>query len=193
MKTPAARRVLQGAITVMMLGWPIIIWQAIRHNSLQWVLPILICLLLTRLACGREKQDQEKRMLYSVSLVGIALCLASYLLHTYALVLWYPVAINVTLLSLFGASLWRGIPLVERLARLRNNTLPPAAVRYTRRVTQIWCLFFMINGTIAALTCLYGDIQWWTLWNGMIAYLLMGTLMAGEWIVRQWVIKRTEE
>lgn len=193
MKAPAARRVLQGVITIMMLGWPIIIWLAIRHNSLQWVLPILICLLLARLASGRGKQDQEKRMLYSVSLVGIALCLASYLLHTYALVLWYPVAINVTLLSLFGASLWRGMPLVERLARLQNNALPPAAVRYTRKVTRIWCLFFMINGTVAALTCLYGDIQWWTLWNGMIAYLLMGTLMAGEWIVRQWVIKRTEE
>ncbi|MWT62322.1 DNA gyrase subunit B, partial [Escherichia coli] len=35
----------------------------------------------------------------------------------------------------------------------------------------------------------HADIRLWTLWNGMIAYLLMGTLMAGEWLVRQRVMK----
>ena len=42
---------------------------------------------------------------------------------------------------------------------------------------------------IALFTVLHADIRLWTLWNGMIAYLLMGTLMAGEWVVRQRVMK----
>jgi len=25
----------------------------------------------------------------------------------------------------------------------------------------------------------------WTLWNGLLSYLLIGLLMAGEWLVRQ--------
>jgi len=58
-------------------------------------------------------------------------------------------------------------------------------VRYTRRVTQIWCLFFILNGTIATFTCLHGDMALWTLWNGLLSYLLIGLLMAGEWLVRQ--------
>ncbi|MGV2398888.1 MAG UNVERIFIED_CONTAM: hypothetical protein MIL04_25265, partial [Klebsiella aerogenes] len=59
-----------------------------------------------------------------------------------------------------------------------------------RRVTQIWCAFFIGNGGIALVTALYGDMSLWTAWNGMISYLLMGMLMAGEWLVRQRVIKR---
>ncbi|EEW0242239.1 hypothetical protein K7B81_RS09740, partial [Escherichia coli] len=63
-------------------------------------------------------------------------------------------------------------------------------VRYTRHVTQIWCGFFIINGGIALFTALYADMSLWTAWNGMIAYLLMGTLMAGEWLLRRQVMKR---
>ncbi len=48
----------------------------------------------------------------------------------------------------------------------------------------------MINGGVAAFTCWYGDTHLWTLWNGMIAYLLMGALMTSEWLVRQRVLRR---
>ena len=50
--------------------------------------------------------------------------------------------------------------------------------------------FFIGNGGIALVTALYGDMSLWTAWNGMISYLLMGMLMAGEWLVRQRVSKR---
>ena len=43
---------------------------------------------------------------------------------------------------------------------------------------------------MALFTVLHADIRLWTLWNGMIAYFLMGTLMACEWLVRQRVMKK---
>lgn len=125
-----------------------------------------------------------------VALAGIALCVASTLLKTHQLLLFYPLVVNAVMLAAFGGSLWTTMPLVERLARIREPHLPAAAVRYTRRVTQIWCLFFIVNGSIALLTALYGDMALWTAWNGMIAYLLIGALMAGEWLVRRRVMKR---
>lgn len=82
------------------------------------------------------------------------------------------------------------MPLVERLARLREPNLPPEGVRYTRKVTLVWCGFFVGNGTMALFTVLQGDMHLWTLWNGMVAYILMGMLMAAEWLVRQRVIKK---
>lgn len=94
------------------------------------------------------------------------------------------------MLAVFGGSLWSSMPIVERTARLREPVLPERAVRYTRRVTQIWCAFFILNGGVALFTALYGDMSLWTAWNGMISYLLMGTLMAGEWLTRQQMIKR---
>jgi uncharacterized membrane protein len=97
---------------------------------------------------------------------------------------WYPVIINAGLCAVFGASLWRGMPVVERLARLRARELPAAGVRYTRRVTQVWTAFFAINGATAAALALWGPWRWWTLYNGCISYILVGLLMAGEWLVR---------
>jgi len=51
-------------------------------------------------------------------------------------------------------------------------------------VTQVWCGFFMLNGGIALATALWSSFEIWSLYNGLIAYLLMGTLFVGEYLVR---------
>ncbi|MFV0277053.1 MAG: hypothetical protein ACK5HY_07700 [Parahaliea sp.] len=97
---------------------------------------------------------------------------------------YYPVAVNLTLLLCFALSLCRGPPVVERLARLREPELPSAALSYTRRVTQVWCGFFALNGGAALYTALYSSLEVWALYNGLLAYLLMGALFGGEWLLR---------
>ena len=175
---------------LLMLSWPFVVWFGLTHNSLHWLLPLMALMLLFRLRQARQAIAPLRAVSVGVAVVGIALCAASWLLKTHQLLLFYPVAVNLIMLAVFGGSLKTAMPLVERLARLREPQLPAAAVRYTRRVTQIWCIFFVLNGGMALFTALYGDMRLWTAWNGMIAYLLMGALMAGEWLVRRQVIKR---
>lgn len=172
------------------MAWPFIIWFGLRQNSLHWLLPLMAVMLVLRLRQVRQKAGPMRFVMQSVALAGIVLCLASILLKTHQLLLFYPVVVNMVMLTVFGGSLWTAMPLVERLARLREPHLPPEGIRYTRRVTQIWCLFFVINGGIALFTALYGDMSLWTAWNGMISYLLIGALMGGEWLVRRRLIKR---
>jgi uncharacterized membrane protein len=100
----------------------------------------------------------------------------------------YPASISASMLILFGATLLRPPTMIERLARLRDPELPPAAVRYTRRVTEVWCLFFIFNGAIAAYTALAASREAWALYTGFITYLLMGILFAGERIARRRVM-----
>lgn len=97
----------------------------------------------------------------------------------------YPVAVNLTLLGTFAGSLRKPVNFVERIARLREPDLPPQGVVYTRRVTQAWCVFFAVNGTIAAGLALYGSEDLWALYTGGIAYVLAGALFAGEYLLRQ--------
>lgn len=184
------RRLTQPAIALVMVAWPFIIWFGITHHALAWLLPVMVLLLLIRLRQARLRGGPLRLIAKGVALTGVVLCVASLVLRSHHLLLWYPVVVNTLLLGMFGASLWSSMPLVERIARLKEPDLPPAGVRYTRRVTQVWCGFFIVNGSVAAFTCGYGDTDLWTLWNGMIAYLLMGALMAGEWLVRQRVIQR---
>jgi uncharacterized membrane protein len=103
---------------------------------------------------------------------------------------WYPTLISLLLLAAFGLSLIYGPPLVERIARLREPTLPPEAVPYTRRVTQVWVGFFVFNALISAALTLWAPLTWWTLYNGLIVYFIMGVLFVGEWLLRQRMRKR---
>jgi uncharacterized membrane protein len=96
----------------------------------------------------------------------------------------YPASISASMLILFGVTLIRPPSMVERFARLEQAELSPARVRYTRCVTEIWCLFFVANGAIAAYTA-FASREIWALYNGLIAYLLMGTLFAGERLFRR--------
>lgn len=103
---------------------------------------------------------------------------------------FYPVLVNASMLWVFGSSLLRPPSAVERMARLTEPNLSPAAVVYTRRVTCVWCVFFVANGGIALATALWASPEVWTLYNGCIAYVLMGLLFAVEYGVRQRVRAR---
>jgi uncharacterized membrane protein len=96
----------------------------------------------------------------------------------------YPVLINGVMLGIFGYSLISPPSLIERFARMKEPNLPAAGVAYTRRVTQVWCAFFLINGSIALATALWASTAVWTLYNGVISYVLMGLLFGGEYLVR---------
>jgi uncharacterized membrane protein len=96
----------------------------------------------------------------------------------------YPVLVNVGLLGAFSTSLIFPPSLVERIARTREPDLPAQAVGYMRRVTQVWCVFFAVNGAVALATALWASSAVWSLYNGVVAYLLMGLLFAGEYLVR---------
>ena len=101
-----------------------------------------------------------------------------------------PLADACALLAFFALSLWQGPPVVERLARLQEPELDARAIAYTRRVTQVWCAFFLLNGGVALATALWASDATWALYNGLIAYGLMGALMGVEWLVRQRVRAR---
>jgi uncharacterized membrane protein len=184
--------VIQLATGAIVLAWPLLVGFGLAHNGLHWLLPVMALLLLVRLLLVRKQAGPMRRVLQIVALAGIALCVTSSVLKAHQLLLFYPVVVNAVMLAVFGGSLWSTMPLVERLARLHEPHLPPAGVRYTRQVTRIWCLFFIVNGLIALFTALHGDMRLWTAWNGVIAYLLMGSLMAGEWLVRRRVMKREQ-
>ena len=98
---------------------------------------------------------------------------------------WYPALISALLLFVFGISLKYGPPMVERIARVREPDLPPEAIPYTRKVTWVWVGFFVFNGLMSAALTLWAPLSWWTLYNGFIAYLLMGALFGGEWLLRR--------
>ncbi|MBN3766744.1 hypothetical protein [Burkholderia sp. Ac-20365] len=100
----------------------------------------------------------------------------------------YPSLVNLGLLIAFGATLVRGPTMIEKFARIGTPNLSEPAIRHTRRVTQIWCAFFLANGVFSLYTALYWPREAWSLYNGAIAYGLVGLLLVGEIAWRYLVI-----
>lgn len=102
----------------------------------------------------------------------------------------YPICVNLGLLAVFGQSLWQGPTVVERLATLRQGPLDERGVRYTRTVTKVWCVFFTLNAALSLATALFATERVWALYNGGVAYGLIGLMFAGEWIIRRRVLSK---
>ncbi|AMG99166.1 TPA: hypothetical protein ACGQSM_003409 [Serratia liquefaciens] len=178
-------RLLQGAVWLVLLLYPLAVWVGLMHWGTALLAPLLVGVFSLRLLMLRGKLRQQMWLGKALALVGILLALASWALKQSHWLLYYPVLVNAILLLLFAYSLFAPPTVVERLARITEPQLDAAGIAYTRRVTQVWCGFFIVNGAIALTTCLSGDITLWTLYNGGISYLLMGALMGIEWIVRK--------
>ncbi|MGX2974384.1 hypothetical protein ACWIUH_05000 [Ursidibacter arcticus] len=123
------------------------------------------------------------------ALFMVALLSFIYLTQTLGTMFWYPIIINAMLLVTFGGSLFSSQSLVERLARLKMPDLPHKAVLYTRKVTQVWCGFFIFNIVVSSVLIAIKNYEWWAVYTGGISYGLMGLLMLTEWLVRQKMIK----
>lgn len=165
------------------LVYPIVVYLSIGHMPSHWLAALLLALAVARALIAQQK-------FWWVTAAGAAvLCAASMMRSDMLAIKLYPVLVNAVLLGVFAYSLWQTPSVVERLARLKEPDLPASGVRYTRRVTQVWCVFFVMNGAAAAYTAGWASDAQWALYNGAIAYGLMGCVMAVEWCVRQHVRK----
>lgn len=172
---------LWNALTIALtLVYPLAIW--LGHGSIEprWLAGLLLLTAATRLP--QLRLSAAARWTAGGALLLVAVAVGSNAVLPLKL---YPVLVNAAFLAAFGASLVSGGPsMIERLARLREPGLPPEAVRYTRRVTQAWCLFFVFNGAVCLGTALFSPEAVWSLYTGVVSYVLMGLMFGGEYLLR---------
>ena len=172
-----------GAAALLICLYPFWAWWGLSRFGILPVALSLASIMLLRALMSPSRKN--------FGFAGIALVLAalSAILDAEEPMLFYPVAVNGFLLRLFGTSL-SSTPIVEKFARLRTPDLPPEGVRWCRGVTMVWCGFFVLNGSVALATVLYGDRGLWMIWNRCVSYVLIGILFAGEFLLRRIRMRR---
>jgi uncharacterized membrane protein len=167
-------------LTVLItLLYPLAIWFGRGRVEPRWLAGLLLLAAATRLPMLRIS-GVARWAVAGALLLALAAVWGNLLLPLKL----YPVLVNGALLAAFGYSLIAPPSMIERLARLREPDLPPAAIGYTRRVTQVWCGFFIINGAIALGTALWATEAVWSLYTGVLSYVFMGILFGGEFLFR---------
>lgn len=187
--------------------YPVLIYIGASTERLYYVLPFIAVIFILKALLGNsfnkrtdntDNSDKEskKSNFYYLSLfitfIAVLLCTASMLTKELKLVLYYPLFVNLSFFTVFFLSLFTKQSIITRLALLKEKTLDDFAVNYTRKVTMVWCMFFIINGATSCYT-VFMDVSMWALYNGFISYILMGLLFLIEFLVRITVRKKHEK
>ena len=147
-------------LTLASLAYPLLWYYGRENGAFFWLAAAMCALWLIRAAMPQTAGQR------AVALLLAAFFAAVLVFRLPDSMYWYPVAVNALM-----------------------PDLPPEGVRHTRRVTQIWCGFFVFNGITAAVLALWQHYDWWAVYTGIVSYILMGLLFAGEWIYRKLVLK----
>ena len=178
---------------LVLLAYPFAVYYGLNQWGIGSVAGVLGLLFLLRVIGGNKTRLRELKYIAWLSgLAGIVLTVLAFVFKNSDWFTYYPVIVNILMLIIFAQSLKQKESMVERFARLQEPDLPDYAVNYTRTVTKVWCLFFVVNGCIA-LSTTFMSLQTWTFYNGLISYLLAGALFAIEFVIRMFVKRKNEK
>ncbi|MCF6767506.1 hypothetical protein L3V86_03910 [Thiotrichales bacterium 19S11-10] len=189
------KRLVQSLLLILVIAYPLIIYFGLSFISLRYVILMVMFLFFIRLLfINRKKQSKSVipiSLIILMTILGIFLCLFSLVFNSEYLLKLYPFMINVLLFITFLYSFINPPTMIERFAQIiEKKALPKEAIRYMRKVTVAWVIFFFINGLIAFITASYSSLKIWSLYNGLIAYILIALMFLIEYIIRLRVKKR---
>lgn len=149
---------------------------------------VLAVLLLVRLGVlGPE----ERGVMMPVLAVFLAYAIATIVWPGRTILLYYPVLVNLCLCAVFAGSLWQKEPFLLRVVRARGVQVSEHGPKYLHRLTAFWAVFFALNGAVAIWTTTL-SMKVWTIYNGLVSYIIVALLMGGEWLFRQRYKKRMD-
>jgi uncharacterized membrane protein len=86
----------------------------------------------------------------------------------------------------FGRSLLKGrVPLCTQLADKIHGPLSAAELRYTRKVTIAWVVFFLLNMAVTGLLFAFAPLRIWSLFVNFLSVPLILLMFGAEYAVRR--------
>jgi acyl-coenzyme A synthetase/AMP-(fatty) acid ligase/uncharacterized membrane protein len=195
------RRLLQILFYALCVGYPALMFYVlvIRNGSVRALSLIMLaaaCVYFMA-ATAHSKNSKKKnswRQLASALPLAV-LSVICFLSNAVIVLKLYPVFMNLIMLTAFGLTLFSPPVMIFRFATLADRSIRGSLAekrveRYCRKVTLVWCGFFVANGSAALVTVLRASDLVWSIYNGGVSYILMGILFAGEFIIRKMTDKK---
>lgn len=168
-------------IAIATVIYPFIVYYSIEHwgpANLAWC---LLLLLLARVFVRQDFKQPEQYM--QLAIVG-SLCVLAAVFNSERLLRYYPVAMSVAFAFFFALSLRTEKPLIERFAAMSGRQFDQPQKDYMRSLTLAWAGLLMLNAIVASYTACCASLKIWTLYNGVIAYVIFGVFSIVELVYR---------
>jgi acyl-coenzyme A synthetase/AMP-(fatty) acid ligase/uncharacterized membrane protein len=185
------------SISISVLFPPLLIIGGVYFHLPPRLLSVLLVVIaITHFLSLNKKKDSSfhfRNILFFIAL-GLILSGVWFSGEFFALKL-YPVAVSLAIGFSFAYTLWFPPSMVFRLASLSQKNIKfipsyPIVERYCYKVSLVWVFFCFTNAFVALATSFASDFIW-SIYNGFISYMLMGTIFIGEFMIRK-IIQRNQ-
>lgn len=200
----SVRRALATSFSVAAGAYPLLVYGICRSPLIldgPWALPVLLVAValpavFASLWAARVAARRNGAVRWTVFAVLLALCAIALWNYAPRLQPFYPwffllqdSAFFALLAYCFGMSLLPGRdPLCAFFARLVHPRMSDALLQYTRFITKVWTLFFLVVGASSALLFLLAPRAVWALFVNLVVPVLIVALFLIENACRGFVL-----
>jgi uncharacterized membrane protein len=165
----------------------IAVYPALVHASVIFAMPDLQVLAVVFFLLGIFWTALVRGRSWLVfSMLTSAILLLGYFKLTLYLLYLTPILIPLALLIFFGRTLFAGrTPLITAISDAARGPLTPALQKYTRLLTQLWCVIFLILILWSIILACLQRPELWSWFTNVINYGLVGAFFVIEFMVRK--------
>ena len=168
----------------------VVLYPLLVHLAVLWQQPVLMSLAFLSLSTAFSLQGLQNRnitvwvvygLLNTVILLLTLVDKAIYFLYL------PPILLPLLLFTVFFRSLLPGQePIVTDIGEKARGPLSAEMRIYTRSVTLLWTVMFMLMILCAVLLPVYGSRELWSLVTNFLNYFICGLIFVAEFYYRQW-------
>lgn len=175
-------------LAVLTVIYPFIVYTSLEAWGPGTLAMGLLVILTVRVLLRRDFRQPEQYL--QLVLVG-GLCVLAAWFQSEDLLRYYPVAMSLAFSGFFAVSLRSDTSMIERFANWSGDQeFETHQRRYMRQLTKVWALVLLLNASVAAYTACCMSLASWTVYNGLIAYIVLGVLGFGELVYRHFYRKK---
>jgi len=164
------------------LAYPFLVYWVLSQRRPWFGLLLTLTALLGLSMWLPQRRVQVVALLGVFALAAVALAFAA----TTSLLFLPPVCVNLSLAWCFGRTLAPGREaLITRFARLEHGEPDPRVFAYTRRLTWVWTVFFVIMAAVSGALAAFGASEAWVWFTAVGNYLCVAVLFAIEYGYRR--------
>jgi len=171
--------------TVFLLASPFVLYWTLSQGRVDVAAGTLVGWVILR-TIPIVFSAKREHLVAALQLPAIALAFAflGWISDNGSWLLVLPSAAQATFGLAFLRSLW-GRPLIEHFARMVHPDLSSAEVQHCRAWTRIWGMYLLLLAAIGLVLARFATLASWTLYVGMLNYVLIGALFSTEYVIRK--------
>jgi uncharacterized membrane protein len=171
--------------TLFIIASPFVLYWTLTHHSVGVAAITLVAWIVVRtIPILMAAKPQQRRAALQFPAIALSFALLGLVSNNGTWLLILPAATQAT----FGLAFLRSLkttPLIEHFARMVKGDLNGPELAHCRRWTAAWGYYLLVLAAFGLVLAKYASLAVWTIYVGVVTYVLVGVLFAIEYVVRK--------